>query len=59
MIKNNNLDDASNEPPKFRIKNWFETNYDARGTCGTSCQIRYKDTRLMPALCDYSDVIEI
>ena len=34
----NLLDNASNQPSKFRTKNWVEINDDARGTYNTNSQ---------------------
>ena len=31
QIKANLIDDASNQPPKFRTKNWVEINDESRG----------------------------
>ena len=33
----NLLDNTSNQPTKFRTKNWVEINDDARGTYNTNC----------------------
>ena len=49
------LDDASNQPSKFRTKNWVEINDKSRGTYNTNSQIKFKTTMLKPSLCDYSD----
>ena len=49
------LDDASNQPSKFRTKNWVEINDESRGTYNTNSQIKFKTTMLKPSLCDYSD----
>ena len=43
----------SNQPPKFRTKNWVEINDDARGTYNKYSQIKYKTS--MSSLCDHSD----
>ena len=32
----NNLDSASNQPSKFRTRNWVEINDEARGTYSTN-----------------------
>ena len=39
----NLLDNTSNQPTKFRTKNWVEINDDARGTCNTTMQIKFKN----------------
>ena len=48
------LDNASNQPPKFRTRNWVEINDESRGTY-TSNDIRFKTTMLRSSLCDYAD----
>ena len=49
------LDNASNQPFKFRTKNWFEINDDIRGACSPNKQIRFKTAMLRSSLCDYTD----
>ena len=50
------LDDASsNQPSKFKTKNWFEVNDESRGTYNVNSQIKFKTTMLKSSLCDYSD----
>ena len=51
----NLIDDASNQPSKFRIRNWVEINYESRGTYNVNSQIKFKTTMLKSSLCDYSD----
>ena len=51
----NLLDNTPNQPTKFRTKNWFEINDDARGTYNTNSQIKFKTLMLKSSLCDYSD----
>ena len=51
----NLIDDASNQPSKFRTKNWVEVNAESRGTHNTNSQIKFKTTMLKSSLCDYSD----
>ena len=41
----NLLDNASNQPSKFRTRNWVETNDESRGTY-TSDDIKFKTTML-------------
>ena len=48
------LDNASNQPSKFRTKNWVEINDESRGTY-TSNDIKFKTTMLRSNLCDYAD----
>ena len=51
----NLIDDASNQPTKFRKKNWVETNDESKRTYNVNSQIKFKTTMLKPSLCDYSD----
>ena len=51
----NLINDASNEPSKFRTKNWVEINDESRGTYNVNSQIKFKPTMLKSSLCDYSD----
>ena len=48
------LDSASDEPSKFRTRNWVEINVKSRGTY-TSNDIKFKITMLRSNLCDYVD----
>ena len=50
----NLLNDASNQPSKFRTRNWVEINDESRGTY-TSNDIKFKTTMLRSNLCDYAD----
>ena len=49
------IDDASNQPSKFRTKNWVEINDESRGTYNVNSQIKFKTIMLKSSLCDYSD----
>ena len=51
----NLIDDTSNQPSKFRTKNWVEINDESRGTYNVNSQIKFKTTMLKSSLCDYSD----
>ena len=51
----NLLDNASNQPSKFRTRNWVEINDESRGTY-TGNSIKFKTTMLRSNLCDYADV---
>ena len=51
----NLIDDASDQPSKFRTKNWVEINDESRGTYNVNSQIKFKTTMLKSSLCDYSD----
>ena len=48
------LDNTSNQPFKFKTKNWIEKNDASRGTYHTNSQIKFKTTILKSSLCDYS-----
>ena len=50
----NLLDTESNQPSKFRTRNWVEINDESRGTY-TSNDIKFKTTMLRSNLCDYPD----
>ena len=52
----NLLDNTSNQPFKFRTKNWIEINDQSRGVYNTTSDIRYKTTMLKSSLFDCSDV---
>ena len=51
----NLLNDESNQPSKFRTRNWVEINDEARGTYSTDKQIKFKTSMLRSSLCDQSD----
>ena len=48
------LDNASNQPSKFRTRNWVEINDDSQGTY-TNANIKFKTTMLKSGLCNYAD----
>ena len=50
----NLLDTESNQPSKFRTRNWVEINDESRGTY-TSNDIKFKTTMLRSNLCGYAD----
>ena len=50
----NLLDTESNQPSKFRTRNWVEINDESRGTY-TSNDIKFKTTMLRFNLSDYAD----
>ena len=52
--KANLLDNASNQPSRFRTTNWVEINDDSIGTY-TDADITFKTTMLKYDLCDYAD----
>ena len=49
------LGNTSNQPPKFKTKNWVEKNDESRGTYNKDNQIRFKSSMLRSSLCDYVD----
>ena len=51
----NFLDSSSNQPSKFRTRNWTEINDDIRGAYSPNKQIKSKTAMLRSSLCDYSD----
>ena len=48
-------DNKSNQPFKFKTKNWVEINDESRGTYNVNSQIKFKTIMLKSSLCDYSD----
>ena len=42
----NLIDDVSNQPSKFRAKNWVEINDESRGTYNINSQIKFKTAML-------------
>ena len=50
----NLLDTGSNQPSKFRARNWVEINDESRGTY-TSNNIKFKTLMLRSNICDYAD----
>ena len=51
----NLLDNISNQPSKFRTKNWVEINNESRGAYNISSQTKFKTTMLKSSLSDYND----
>ena len=49
------IDNTSNQPSKFRTKNWVELNDESRRAYNVNSQIKFKTTMLKSSLCDYSD----
>ena len=48
------LDIETNQPSKFRIRNWVEINDESRGIY-TSNDIKFKAIMLWSNLCDYAE----
>ena len=46
---------TTNQPSKFRTKNWFEINYEVQRTYNKDCQVRFKTSMLKSNICDYSE----
>ena len=51
----NLIDDASNQPAKFRAKDWVKINGEPRRIYSVNSQIKFKTTMLKSNLCDYID----
>ena len=51
----NLLDNASNQPSKFRTNNWVEINDESRRVYNVKSQIKFKSNMLNSSLCDCSD----
>ena len=49
------LDNASNQPSKFKRINWVEIIDEARGIYAANKLIKFKTSMLRSSLCDYSD----
>ena len=53
--KKNLIDNAPNQPSKFRIKNWVEINDESRVTYNAGVQTKFKTAMWKSSLCDYGD----
>ena len=51
----NLVDNAPNQLPKLRTRNWMEINEQSRGVYNVNSEIRFKTTMLKSILCDYID----
>ena len=51
----NLLDDTTNQPSKFRTRNWFKIDDESRGTYDANNVIKFKTLMIRLNLCDYSD----
>ena len=49
------LDDTTDQPPKFRTRNWVEVNDESRGTCYANSKTEFTTSMVRSSLCDYSD----
>ena len=52
------LDNLSNQPSKFKTRNWVEINDESRGTY-TGNSSKFKTTMLGSNLCDYGDAYKL
>ena len=50
----NLLDETTNQPSKFRTRNWIAINNESKGRYDNS-NIRFKTSTIRSNLCDYSD----
>ena len=50
----NLLDDTTNQPTKFRTRDWVEINDESKGGYDKS-NIRFKTSTIRSNLCNYSD----
>ena len=48
----NLLNTESNQPSKFRTRNWIVINGEARGTYSPNKEIKFKTSMLRCSLCD-------
>ena len=48
------LDNAPNQPSKYKTKYWVDINDESRGMYNEENQIRIKTSMLRQSLCDYS-----
>ena len=51
----NLLDHTSNQPSKFRTKNWVEINDESKESFGTSSDMKFRTAMLRSSLCNYAD----
>ena len=51
----NLFNNTSNQPSKFRRKNWVKIIDKSRGTYNVNSDINFKTTMLNSSLCDYND----
>ena len=51
----NLLNHESNQPSKFKTKNWVQINDESRAVYNANSQIKFKTTMLKPSLYNYSD----
>ena len=49
------MDNASNQPSKFRVRNWVEINNYLHRAYNTNSQIKFTTSMLKSSSCDYTD----
>ena len=49
-------DDTTNQPSKFRTRNWAEITDESKGVYSTGSEIKFKTSMSRSNLCDYGDV---
>ena len=49
------LDDTTDQPSKFRTRNWVEVNDESRGTYNANSETEFTTSMIRSSLCDYSD----
>ena len=47
--------EASNQPSRFRTRNWVEIDNESKKLYGAGSDIKFKTTMLRSNLCDYAD----
>ena len=55
LLDNKVVLSASNQPSKFRTRNWVEINDESKESYNTGSDIKFKTTMLRSNLCDYAD----
>ena len=51
----NLLDNKTNQPSKFGIRDWVEINYESRGTYNVNNDIKFETSMTRSNLCDHID----
>ena len=51
----NLLDNTSNQPSRFKTKNWVKITDESRGLYTADSDIKFKTTLLKPSLCDSAE----
>ena len=53
----NLIDDTTNQPSKFRTRDWVEINYESHGVHNICSQIKFKTVMLMSSSCELVKVM--